>query len=460
MMYTNSMHLSKALRLKGVLVAVLTATFVSQSQGVLAAALSLEQAQQLAISEDPNLKGNSYRQQALKSEQYASAYWANPQLSTSIQNLPTDGFSLDQEPMTQFKVGIKQQLPRGDVNALNYQKLAVMSRQVDTQSAARLASLKKAVSLIWLDWYYANERLALLKQEDQLLTQLMDVTESRYSQGLGKSQQSDILQVRLAQLTLEDKYTKAHQALLEARAALSEFYGAPLSSDMTPDNLALGALLYGYTLDLSDLYRVVSDSEPFSLLQQHPEARGLQLQSDAQAKQVDIAREQTKPQWSVDASYGYRQDAQNGASRADFVSLGVQVDLPYFTKPKQDADVAAAVSRVNALKTDFRLKVNQLASQAQMLKVRLASLSKRKALYENGLTNEVEGLAQTLLSAYTADTANFSEVVQAHLRQIQVQDSLLAIHVEEAKTLASLIYLYAPSLEASNHNAMELNHEY
>jgi hypothetical protein len=119
-MYTNSMHLSKALRLKGVLVAVLTATFVSQSQSVLAAALSLEQAQQLAISEDPNLKGNTYRQQALKSEQYASAYWANPQLSTSIQNLPTDGFSLDQEPMTQFKVGIKQQLPRGDVNALNY----------------------------------------------------------------------------------------------------------------------------------------------------------------------------------------------------------------------------------------------------------------------------------------------------------------------------------------------------
>ena len=95
-----------------------------------------------------------------------------------------------------------------------------------------------------------------------------------------------------------------------------------------------------------------------------------------------------------------------------------------------------------------------------MLKVRLASLSQRKALYENGLTNEVEGLAQTLLSAYTADTANFSEVVQAHLRQIQVQDSLLAIHVEEAKTLASLIYLYAPSLEASNHNATELNHEY
>ena len=134
--------------------------------------------------------------------------------------------------------------------------------------------------------------------------------------------------------------------------------------------------------------------------------------------------------------------------------------MPFFTRPKQDADVAAAVSRVNALKTDFRLKVNQLASQAQMLKVRLASLSKRKALYENGLTNEVEGLAQTLLSAYTADTANFSEVVQAHLRQIQVQDSLLAIHVEEAKTLASLIYLYAPSLEASNHNAMELNHEY
>lgn len=444
----KSIYFSQASRLIG---AGLLAVFTLYANGSVSAEFSLQRAQQLAITQDAYLKGIEYRQHALEREQHVSGYWANPQLSTSIQNMPTDGFSLDQEPMTQFKIGVKQQLPRGNVNTLNGEKLAVQIKQFDVRHAARLAWLKKNVALAWLNWYHAGERLHLLEREAQLLNQLMDVTESRYSQGVGKAQQSDVLQVRLAQLTLEDKRTIAIQALREAHAALSAFYGAPLAEDISPDKLRLQAVTGGYNDTLTHLLRVVSENEPFVLLQQHPEAQAIQLQTRAQAKQVAIAREQTKSQWSVEASYGYRQDSQNGASRADFVSLGIQVDLPYFTQPKQNADIAAAVSRENALKTDFRLKVNELAAQAHVLKARLSSLTQRKALYTNGLTNEAEGLAQTLLNAYTADTANFSDVIDALLHQVQVQDALLTIEVEEAKTLTSLAYLYLPSIDTQTH---------
>jgi outer membrane protein TolC len=446
----NCVNFSRAISAVRVKTTSTLAVLALFSFNSVATELSLQQAQELAVANDPFLKGNNYRQQALRSDQTASDFWANPQLSTSVQNLPTDGFSLNQEPMTQLKIGIKQQLPRGDVNTLNREKLAVMEKEIGVNTLARIAWLKKSVALVWLDWYNAHERVRLLEEEERLLKQLMDITESRYSQGLGKAQQSDIMQVRLAQLTLEDKKTLASQSLDEAYAALSEFYGAPIVDAMTPDTLRLDVLVGGDENALTAFYRIISDSEPFTLFQQHPEALSVQMKTQAQEKQVEIAREETKSQWSVEASYGYRQDAQNGASRADFLSVGVQVDLPYFTQPKQNADVAAALSRVNALKTDFRLKVNTLASQAEVLKARLSSLTQRKSLYQGGLTNEVDGLAQTLLTAYTSDTANFSDVIGALLRQIQVQDALLSIQIEEAKTLASLAYLYLPSLETQH----------
>ena len=426
--------------------------------------LRLEQALQLAIQHDPLLKGNVHRKDRFNAEAEASSYWANPQVSASVQNLPTDGFAFDQEPMTQFKVGLKQQLPRGDENLYSQQKYQVMADQMSVENQARKAWLKREVTLTWLDWVYATHRIDLLDKEKSLLTQLLDFTDSRYSQGVGAAAQQDILQVRLALLSLDDKYVQAYQQKNEARSALSKWFGAPLDASvitplddsvsapltqstqaLKPKLIEVDAILNGSNLSLSSFLAVIDSSEPFSILQHHPEAMLLQIQTQIEAQNVNIAREQTKSQWAFEASYGYRQDAQNGASRADFVSVGVQVDLPFFTKSRQDASISAAASKMSASETDFRLKVNELAANAEVLKSRLSALSERKALYETALIGETQQLSEAELTAYTTDTGDISDVVNANLKQIQVQDDLLKIDIERAKTLASLAYLYLPS---------------
>jgi len=416
--------------------------------------LSLEQALQLAIQHDPLLKGNSHRKQGFNAEAEASSYWANPQMSASVQNLPTDGFALDQEPMTQFKVGLKQQLPRGDENYFNQQKFRVMADRMSVESQARRAWLKREVTYTWLDWVYAMHRIELLDKEKSLLTQLLDFTDARYSQGVGAAAQQDILQVRLALLSLEDKYVQAYQRKNEARAALSKWFGAPLDASFGMPHplkhselsrIDIDAILSSSNLSLSSLLAFIDSTEPFSILQHHPEAMLLQFQTQIEAQNLNIAREQTKSQWAFEASYGYRQDAQNGSSRADFVSVGVQVDLPFFNQSRQDASIAAAASKMSASETDFRLKVNELAANAEVLKSRLSGLSERKALYETGLVDETQQLSEAELTAYTSDTGDIRDVVNANLQQIQIQDNLLNIDVERAKTLAALAYLYLPS---------------
>ncbi len=430
--------------------------FLMANKPVVAQTLSLEQALQLAIQYDPLLKGNAHRKDRFNAEAEASSYWVNPQVSASVQNLPTDGFAFDQEPMTQVKVGLKQQLPRGDENHYSQQKYQVMAGQIFVQSQARKAWLKREVTLTWLDWVYATRRIALLDKEKSLLTQLLDFTESRYNQGVGAAAQQDILQVRLALLSLDDKYVQAYQQKNEARSALSKWFGVPLDEPVStpltqstqaskPKLIEVDAIFNDSNLSLSSFLTVIESSEPFSILQHHPEARLLQIQTQIEAQNVNIAREQTKSQWAFEASYGYRQDAQNGASRADFVSLGVQVDLPFFNKSRQDASIAAAASKMSASETDFRLKVNELAANAEVLKSRLSALSERKVLYETALIGETQQLSEAELTAYTTDTGDISEVVNANLKQVQVQDDLLKIDIKRAKTLASLAYLYLPT---------------
>lgn len=419
--------------------------------------LSLEHALELAIQHDPLLKGNEHRKHGFHAEAEALSYWENPQISVSVQNLPTDGLALDQEPMTQFRVGVKQQLPRGNENQYSQKKYQVMASKMSIESQARKAWLEREVTIAWFDWIYAARRIGLLDQERSLLTQLLDFTDSRYSQGVVAAAQKDVLQVRLALLSLDDKYIQAYQQENEARAALSKWFGAPLDEAVSlplalskseskslsgQPFLELDAILNRSYTSLASLLAFIDSSEPFSILQRHPEAMLLQFQTQIEKQNLNIAREQTKSQWAFEASYGYRQDAQNGASRADFVSLGVQVDLPFFNKSRQDASISSAASRVNASETDFRLKVNELAGKAEMLKSRLSGLSERKAFYETTLISEVQQLSEVELKAYTTGTGDIDDVVNANLKQVKVQEDLLKIEVERAKTLASLAYLY------------------
>ena len=408
--------------------------------------LSLEHAVQLAIQHDPQLKGNAHREQGFKAQSDAATYWENPQISASLQNLPTDGFAVNQEPMTQFKVGLKQQLPRGDENYYTQQKYKVMGEGVLVENQVREAWLKKEVTLTWLNWFYATRRIALLDKEKALLTQLLDFTNSSYSQGVGSTTQQDILKVRLALLSLEDKYVQAYQQNNEAKAGLSKWYGAPLEASLSvTSSINFAAIVQNHKGDVSAFLNDIDTDEPFTVLQHHPEAILFQLQSKVEAQNLNIAREQTKSKWAFEASYGYRQDDENGMSRADFVSFGVQVDLPFFNQSRQDASISAAASKMSASETDFRLKVNDLASKADVLMTRLSGLSERKALYEAVLIDETKQLSEAELTAYTNDTADITDVVNANLMLVKVQDDLLKIDVERAKTLAELAYLYLPS---------------
>ncbi|NNG12776.1 MAG: hypothetical protein HKM88_05950, partial [Halobacteria archaeon] len=77
------------------------------------AALTLAEAEQLALSEDPAVAASRARSQALREDAVASGQLPDPKLKTGLFNLPLDTFDIDQEPTTQLRLGLQQTFPRG-----------------------------------------------------------------------------------------------------------------------------------------------------------------------------------------------------------------------------------------------------------------------------------------------------------------------------------------------------------
>ena len=137
-------------------------------------------------------------------------------------------------------------------------------------------------------------------------------------------------------------------------------------------------------------------------------------------------------------------------SQADFISVGVQVDLPLFNSKRQDANVSASAARLGVTSTQRRLEVRRLAALAEAREAELASLTDRQQLFDTALLEQSESLAESALNAYIADKGTFDDVMRARISLISAKLDALALHVDIAKTLAELAYLYYPLTNEKN----------
>ncbi|MBQ4830905.1 TolC family protein [Alteromonas sp. MMG017] len=409
-----------------------------------ATTLSLQEAQQLALNQDIYFQGSKLEEAAYQYDSDAADRWDNPTITTTLQSVPTDGFSLNQEPMTQLKLGIRQAMPRGDSASISRTIAIEQAQKEPVKRAARRAWLLREVSMDWLAWYQAEQTVVLLREETQSIVQLLEMVESSYRSGVGGTQQQDIIQLRLERLRLEDTLLQEQQAASVALAQLSRWFDFSSEVSFTVPETLNHHDIYPFNASFA---RQVERRDLLNIIDAHPSVQLLAKDEIVATQKLSLAKEQTKPMWAFEAAYGYRQDAQNGISQADFVSVGVQVDLPLFSSKRQDANVSASAARLGATSTQRRLEVRRLAALAEASETQLVSLLARQQLFDTALIAQSERLAESALNAYMADKGAFDDVMRARISHISAKLDALALHVDIAKNLAELAYLYYPLIK-------------
>lgn len=384
------------------------------------------------------VKKNDFRPQQLEAE--AKAFLSEAEAATSLpdptvfatmQGLPTDTFDFGQEPMTQFRLGVQQMFPKGDSLNIKSDLLAIQSDSQRIAAELRWLDRKKQSEQVWLEAWYWQKYLELLKDDQIFLDQVQGFIRSLYE--VGARDQSDLIGAELELLKLNEKRIDARRQYQKNRQQLNtlaneRLVGGPVSGEL-PD------------LEQVDVGQI-TPVKLASYLAQHPQIRLLNQQTAQADRNVDLVEQDFKPAWGVEVSYGFRDGrAMDGSSRPDLLYAGVSVQVPLFSASKQRQNQTAAVQRSGAAQLRRDEAFSEMQFDAEILVEQYRYIDQQLQLYEAGILPTLEEQVATAMQSYESDQGDFQLVLKLFLQEQNAKTLHQRLRVNRQQLISSLNYL-------------------
>ncbi|MCK8517354.1 TolC family protein, partial [Methylonatrum kenyense] len=324
--------------------------------------LTLEEAENLALQEEPAIAG--YRERAVAREESAVAAGAlpDPMLITELMDFPANRPRLDGDDMTQLRLGLRQTFPRGQTRNLRREREDLQARQANARGDEAERAALNAVRQAYLRLYRQHRTVMLLEANRGHFEELLEITERALA--AGQVSRQDVIRAELELDRLEDRLTAARADKAEAETTLARWIGPQAARRPFPDELPeLG---------------VPDDSG----IDHHPLLQAEDLVVADQRRGVDLARQGYRPEWSVEVTYGM---ATRDVRDPDRLSAMLMLDLPLFTRNRQDRDVAASRREAHAAEHDRELQRRTLNQALGTQQARWQRLREREQRFTERL---------------------------------------------------------------------------
>ena len=394
-------------------------------------ALTLNTAEQLARESDPLVSRFQRLAEARRQGSVADGQLPDPKIKLGLANFPTDDFRRTKEPMTQLQVGLVQAFPRGDTLTYKRRQGESFGDAEQARSENQLLMVLRATREAWLDVYFQRQAREIIESSRKYFSQLLDITQAQY--GAGRANQQDVLRAQLELSRLEDRKTKIRTAEDTARAELAKWVGdaalRPLSAAL-PQQPQPQALL--------ELEARIAD---------HPSVQVENARVRASRLAVKIAREQYKPGFALDVTYGERGGTNaDGRDRPDFLSAMILMDMPLFTGKRQDRRLAASEQEIQATLAARDDRLRELKRALQRAYARWRRMGERIALYEERLVQESAANVGAALLAYQSGVTEFTTLMRARITDLDTRLQALRLQIDRAKAQARLRYFSGEDL--------------
>jgi outer membrane protein TolC len=397
----------------------------SGSTAVFAAELTIQEAGQLALQDDYTLQAINARNRSLTELSAAAETLPDPVLKLGFANLPTDTLNLGQEPMTQAVIGVRQMFPRGQTRSLNSARISESAARNDAEAEDRKLQVLLAVREQYTQIYLHRERQQILEGSLEVFSNLEEITRDYYS--TGRAHQQDVVQAQLELFKVEERLARFRQQEEEARARLAERIGAAAYRDLKPGWPHLDPPLPGQQI--------------LANLPEHPRVRSWQHEIASSRTAEEIARQAYKPGFAVDLAYGGRGGQNpNGTDRTDFFSVFVTMDIPLFTKNRQDRVLASSIADTSAKQYARDDVYRSMKARIEEHEATLAREQERLELYREHLLPQAAFNAETAFEAYQDAIGDLTTLMRARIGEYELKLSHASLHADEIITRARLLY--------------------
>jgi outer membrane protein TolC len=388
--------------------------------------LTIAEAEDLALAAEPGQKALRARAASLEEQAVAAGALPDPMLRLGLNNYPIQSGGFTTEGMTNVGATYRQAFPRGDTRSLGSQKFTRLADAQLQEADARGKDVLAAARVAWLDLYYWSTARDLVRESRPFFEDLVTITRSLYA--VGRRNQQDVLRADLELSRLDDRLIDIERQQLRARAQLGEWIG-----DDAQRRVADKLPQWDDAPPLEDL---------LESLRGHPALQAADARIAAQDAGVELAEQRSKPGWALDVGYSYRDGSlPNGDPRSDFITVGVTVDLPFFSKQSVDSTLSAALQDRSAARSDKERLLRSLESRLTAEYARWQELSRRLALYEERILVQASDHAQAALLAYQNDRGNFADVMRGYIDDLNTRIDYVRLNVEREQAYAVLANL-------------------
>jgi outer membrane protein TolC len=395
--------------------------------------LSLEEAQKRALERSRQVAAQSLSITASREMSVAAGQLPDPVLKMGVDNLPINGedrFSFTRDFMTMRRIGLSQELTRGEKRELRAQRFEREAEKSAAERAGAIASVERNTALAWLDRYYAEAMARVIAEQSEQVKAEIVAAEGAYRGGRGS--QADVIAAHGTLAGLEDRASEFRRRVLVAKTNLARWMGegadAPLGTRPAIDKIRL---------DHASL-----DSE----LESHPEIAAMAKQAEIASTEAKIAQASATPDWSLEVAY-----QQRGPAFSNMVSVGVAVPLPWDRGNRQDREIASKLAVAEQARAQREEMLRAHVAEVRAMIAEWENGRERLARYEHDLLPLAAERARAALAGYQGGKTSITDLLLARRNQTDVRMQAVQLETDTARLWAQLNFLVPSDASHAGH---------
>ena len=392
--------------------------------------LTLNHALARVQTENPGLAEMQSRAEAMAAIPSQVGSLPDPIVSFNTLNLPTDTFDVAQEAMTQLQFGISQQIPYPGKLALKESIAAYLANAANSNVDEMRLQLNRDVKTLWWRLFFLDRSIEVVEINKTLLRQFIEIAQTKYKVGQGLQQ--DVLLAQLELSKLLDRKIQLVSKRTQNAARLNALLNLPTDQAIQLPLLANIDVALPPLKTVSTILQQTKDNRP-ALAEKR-------LLIDAATARQQLAKRNLLPDFTVGASYGFRQgNAPSGNSRSDLLSVKIAVNVPLFADRKQKMAIAQRHSEVK--QQQYALQDRWLAIQAEITAT-IADYDRTReqvSLFETGVIPQARQTVASMLAGYQVNKVDFLNLIRAQITLYNYETNLWQTISEGRSALAKLV---------------------
>ena len=329
----------------------------------------------------------------------------DPTAMVQLWNMPVD---LSTVPVM---INVTQTIPLGGKRAARADEAHAMAEAARAALSTRARDVEGEVAKAYFDLFLADRTIEVDDEMAATLRSLVSAAAARVSAARGE--QAEVLRAQSEELKVESDREAARARRAAAVARLNALLDRPPGTDLGPTAEP------GLVADLpaAPLLRARA-------LQQRAELAGVRAAVSAAGARARAARAASVPDLGLSA--GEMHMFRSATTPADFLFLGVQVNLPVFAGRNRarvagaEAAEASAAAQARAVEAGVLAEVEDALAEVQ-------AEARQTELHHHLIPLSRQALASAL-AAYVSGRSSFASVLDTQ-RELQMHELDLAMHL-------------------------------